>query len=269
MLPKKGAFLSKRTTAINILRLTIESRKVKMPEKQERNALEMASSIGVDPIGLNSNWSALSRIDLNSALNHLGSELREEFGIEAFEWQKIVAQAGSWLIDGLDQKIVSIQEKVVEENTATELRKMFGQPLSLLAMPVFVELEKMELLSKIKLKQEAEELTEFWEQINYRVLYFVQLFLAEQLNKVEEERLAHESALHDSKAEAEGMGLLSGTIQEIEIKFRTKIAELEKNKNSLLDSFENLRKNAVLKVQRAFETTIFSASKMKIASTPV
>ncbi|GEM_PF-7123727 len=240
-----------------------------MPEKQSRNALEMASSIGVDPVGMNQDWTALNKIDLQSALDSLGFELKEEFGLEAFQWQQIITQAGSWLIDGLDQKIASIQEKVVEENTATELRRMFGLPLSLLAMPVFVELEKMELLAKMELKQEAVELTEFWEQINYRVLYYVQLFLAEQLNKIEEERLAHEAALNESKAEAEGIGLLGSTMQGIEIKFKSKIAELDKNKNSLLDSFESLRKNAVLKVQRAFETTIFSAGKMQISATPV
>lgn len=234
-----------------------------------RTALEMAGSIGVDSVGINRNWAALGNIDLRSALDNLGSELREEFGIEAFEWQKIIAQAGSWLIDGLDQKIISVQEKVVEENTATELRKMFGLPLSLLATPVFIELEKMELLAKMEVKQEASELTEVWEQINYRVLYYVQLFLAEQLNKIEEERLAHEAALDESKAEAEGVGLLSSTIQGVEIKFRTKIAELEKNKNTLLKTFEKLRTNTVSTVQRAFETTVFSASKMQVVATPV
>jgi hypothetical protein len=226
-----------------------------MKKKEGRTALQMAGSIGVDASEMGANWASLGMLNFSSILEGLGQEI----GMSDFEWQKILAQAGLWMIDGLDAKIDNLQKMEVEQSTSIKLRRMFGVPLSLLAMPVFVELENMELAAKINLKKESIEASQLWEQINNRLLYVIQLFLAEQINLVEEDRLAHEAALAESKKEAEGVSLLA-TIQGVEEKFKSKLDELNRNKDLLLMAFSKVSRDVVNSVERAFETTIFSAS---------
>jgi hypothetical protein len=230
-----------------------------------RNAIEMAGSIGAEPSQLDLKWLSLQNIDLSSILENAG----EEAGIENRQWQKLLVQAGSWILDGLDQKIFEIQSKVVEQTTAIELRKMFGIPLSLLAVPVFVELEKMELFARIDLQKEAMMTSQIWEQINHRVLYMVQLFLAEQINLVEDEEKAHQGALNESKKEADGVSALAGTMGDVENQFDSKLKELKVKKESLTSVFRRIGGNLVNTVERAFETTVFNASRQSTAVTAI
>ncbi len=231
-----------------------------MAEKENRTALDMARSIGVNESEIGTNWTSLGNINFFSILKNLG----EELGMNEIEWQKILSQAGIWMIGGLDAKIANLQEMMVEQSTAIELRKMFGVPMSLLAMPVFVELEGMELTAKVNLKQEAIETSQLWEQINNRLLYAIQLFLAEQINLVEEDKIAHEVALAESKKEAEEVPALAETIQSIEEKFRLKLNKLNKNKDLLLATFSKVSRSVVDSVERTFETTIFSAASQNL-----
>lgn len=236
-----------------------------MAEKKSQNALEMAGRIGVKASEMGANWASLSNINLSSILENIGQEI----GMTDFEWQKILAQAGLWMIDGLDAKIENLQKMSVEQSTAIELRKMFGVPLSLLATPVFVELERMELDAKIISKQEAVETSQLWEQINNRVLYVIQLFLAEQFSLVEEEKLAHEDALAKSKKEADGVPALAETIQGLEEKFKSKLDELNKKRDLLLMAFSKVSKNVIDSVERVFETTVFSAREQSLKTATI
>lgn len=238
-----------------------EVRKVFMNTK----AIEMAGSIGIELSQINSEWTSLQSIDSSSILENAGKEA----GIEDRQWQKLLSQAGSWVIDGLDKKIFEIQNKVIEQTTAIELRKMFGVPLSLLAMPVFVELAGMELAAKIDLKKEAMMTSQIWEQINNRVLYMVQLFLAEQINLVEDEEKAHQSALSESKKEADGVSGLSETVGAVENQFASKLEKLKDKKESLISVFKKIGGDLVNTVERAFETTVFSASRQSTAVTVI
>lgn len=224
-----------------------------------RKAVEMAASIGSQPKEIDLQWVhlGLQRIDINSQLENMGSELQIENG----EWQKLLSQAGFCLVDLLNQKIENIQVKVVEQATAIELRQLFGVPLSLLAMPVFVELEKMELLARIDLQKEATSISQIWEQINNRVLYMMQLFLAGQIEQVEKEEKAHQAALTSSQKEAKGFEALSGTVNQVENKFSIKLEELKKKKELLFENFKKVGGNIQSLVESSFEKTIFSASK--------
>lgn len=228
-----------------------------------RTALEMASSIGANPSEMGRDWQALGSLNLSNGLESLGRNI----GIAESEWQKIISGASLWLMNGLDARIASMQKKVVEQETAMELRRTFGIPLSLLAMPVFVELEKMELAAKIDLKNEAALASELWEQINNRLLYMIQLFLAEQIEALEKESLAHQGALNESKKEAEGVESLSSTMSSLEEKFKAKMSELSDRKNLLLKAFMKVSDDLSGSVSRAFETTVFSAMSQNTAAT--
>lgn len=270
MLPKRELFCSKIQGAANLLFcfknfILAKLRKVLMAENENRSAVEMAASIGSEPSKVDQNWVALGNINIFSILENLG----EEIGITKTEWQKILSQAGLWMVNGLDNKIVGLQNKVVEQTTAVELRKMFGVPLSLLAMPVFVELEKMELNARTDLKQEAFLTSQIWEQIRNRLLYMVQLFLAEQINLVEEENLAHKAALVESKKQAEGVSGLAETMEDLEEQFRLKMKDLEKKKNLLVGAFIKVKGNIVNSVEQVFETTIFSANSQSLLASSV
>lgn len=233
-----------------------------MEKNSNRKAVEMAIGIGSKPKEAGSQWAYLGsqKINIDSQLQEMGPELQIENG----DWQKFLSQSGSWLIDLLDQKIENIQAKVVEQETAVELRQLFGVPLSLLAMPVFVELEKMELLARIDLKNEAINISQIWEQINNRVLYMVQLFLAGQIEQIEDEEKAHQEALQSSQKEAKGLEALSGTVNQVENKFSTKLEELKKKKELLFTNFKKVGGNIQSLVESSFEKTIFSAGGQSI-----
>lgn len=233
-----------------------------MEKSPNRKAVEMAVSIGTKPQEIGDQWAYLGaqKINVASQLQDMGSEIQIENG----EWQKLLSQAGSWLIDLFDQKIENIQAKVVEQETAIELRELFGMPLSLLAMPVFVELEKMEFLARIDLKKEAIDISQIWEQINNRVLYMVQLFLAGQIEEVENEEKAHLKALESSQKEAKGLDALSATVSQVENKFSTKLEELKNKKELLFENFKKVGGDIQSLVEGSFEKTIFSASKQSM-----
>jgi len=231
-----------------------------MQEKTtQRTAVEMATSIGGNPKELGDSWKMLGMKNLNitEQLKNIGSEIP----IEDSDWQKLLSQTGTWMIGLLDQKIENIQSKVVEQETAIELRQLFGVPLSLLAMPVFVELEKMELLSRIDLKMEAISIEKIWEQINARVLYMVQLFLAEQIETVEKEEEAHLLALKSSQNEAKDLEALSGTMHQVENQFDAKLEELKKKKTLLLTNFKKVSGQIQNSIEGFFEQTVFMSSK--------
>jgi len=227
-----------------------------------RKAVDMAISIGTKPREINNDWAFLGQqnLDITKQLENIDPESQ----IEDKEWQKLLTQSGSWLIELLNQKVENIQTKMVEQETAIELRKLFGMPLSLLAMPVFVELEKMELLAKIDLKTEAINISQVWEQINNRVFYMIQLFLAEQIEQVEIEEKAHQEALQSAQNEAKGLDALSETVHQVENKFIVKLEELKQRKNSLLNKFNEIGGNLQNLIANSFEKTIFSASRQNI-----
>lgn len=229
-----------------------------MPSKEKRTAVEMAGSIGVNPTEVNPEWTTIPSLNSGTILGNINEK---EMGIENRQWQKLLAQAGAWMIDGLDQKILEIQQRVIEQETSIELRKMFGVPLSLLAEPVFMELAGMELDARINLKKEAIAVSQLWEQINNRVLYMVQLFLAEQINAVADEEKAHEAALIASQKEAEGVAGLSETMTTVKSKFDSKLKELKEKKEALISAFQQIGGDLINTVERAFETTVFSASR--------
>jgi len=230
-----------------------------MEKDINRKAVEMAISIGSKPGEVNNDWAFLKseNLSIDKKLENIGSEAQIEDG----EWQKILMQSGSWLIELLNQKVDNIQTKMVEQETAIELRKLFGVPLSLLAMPVFVELEKMELLARMDLKTEAIDISQIWEQINNRVLYMVQLFLAEQIEQIEIEEKAHQEALKSSQNEAKGLEALSETVHQVENKFTAKLEELKQRKNLLLNKFKEIGGNMQDLIVDSFEKTIFIASR--------
>lgn len=235
-------------------------RKALMKENTvQGTAVEMAASIGSDPKQIGENWKLLGmkNLDITEQLAEIGSEIP----VEDSDWQKLLSQAGTWMIDLFDQKIESLQAKVVEQETAIELRKLFGTPLSLLAMPVFMKLEKMELLARMDLKIEAINIEKIWEQISSRVLYMIQLFLAEQISAVEKEEEAHLLALKSAQNEAKGLEALSGTMHQVNSKFDVKLDELRNKKASLLKNFQKISGNIRSSVESSFEQTIFSASR--------
>jgi len=223
--------------------------------KENRSAVEMATSIGSEPSQLDEKWSSLGKINFTNILESLG----EELDFDQSEWQSILALSGVWMLNNLDNQIVDLKNKKVEQNTAVELRKMLGVPLSLLAMPVFIELEKMEVNAKKALKEEAAATAQILEQINNTLLYMVQLVLAEQINLVEEEISVHQAALDASQKEAEGMPALGTTMQHVEGQFKEKMEQLQERKNLLTDTFSKVGDNLKSSIGEVFETTVFSA----------
>ncbi len=237
-----------------------------MPEKRTRTAIEMAASIGSNPAQLDQNWQTIGALNLSLVIKELGQEL----GLSNPELWQMLVQTSAWLMGTLDQKIISIEKKAIEQSTAIELRKNFGAPLSLLAMPVFIELEKIELLSRLDLKNESSVISQLWEQLSNKILYSIQLFLAEQINLLENESLAHQQALSDSKSEAEkANGALGETMQIVEKKFISKITEIERKKQGLLKTFLEIKNRIIDPVRKTFEVTVFQSAQQKLVSAAI
>lgn len=231
-------------------------------ESMSRKAVEMALSVGSAPQEPAGEWQQLA---VNGAMTteQLG-RIGAEIPFLDPNWQNILTQSGPWLLALFEQKIANIQSRVVEQATAIELRLLFGRPASLLAMPVFLELEKMEYLARLDLKTEAASIERIWEQIEKKIFYQLQLFLAEQIEILAKEEKAHAAALLAARSQASGIESLSTSLQKIERQFADKLADLKQQKELLLFSFQKISGQIPGSIKNLFQQTIFSASRQAI-----
>lgn len=256
-----------KAVIISIFKLLLEKlvKGGRMSEKisTQKSAIEMAASIGSNTADQSKEWQQLGNIDLGSILKDIGQEL----GISWSEWCKILTNTGSWIIDSIDGRLFALQQKKVEQETSIELRESFGLPKVDLALPVFAQLAGIEARARAALKSEANAVTGQIERIKNEILNNFALFIASEINKLEEEEEMHSKALELSKTETDGVLVLENVASISETRLQSHLEKLKSKKNGLAETFRELMEKINQKINSKFEVTVFSANRQSLEIT--
>lgn len=232
---------------------------------QGDKAVEMAGRIGSDVIQASSEWQNLERLDLASFLQSIG----EELGFAWTEWKVFLVQSGSWIISSLENKFLSLESMVVEQNTSVGLREDFGVPASNLALGVFARLANMEAQARKILQMEAQSATSLLENLKVEVMNHFALFVADKLNQLDEEGESVLATLNSAEEETKGQEVLNGVRELTGSRLNSNLDEIEKRRRDLIALFEKVGRKFTDTVRVNFETTIFSASRQSTAITAI
>lgn len=233
----------------------------------KRRPTEMAKSIGSQPSELRKSWQALRG-------QGLGPEsVVQDFGsmgsVGNFESLQSMIQLEPALATGLNQLLGQLIGNVIEQTTASELISAFGVPESLLAMPVFLELQVMEVESQRAVCQSAEIVRYQWQKMVNQIIAQLKLFLAERINSLEQKRQAHQHAWRDSLMAAGNTQELNGTMATLDSRFMSEISQIDQQIKQLRQTLGNIEQ----KVQKYESTwlapTVLRASEQRVGPTIV
>jgi len=227
----------------------------------------MAKSIGGQPSELRKSWLALSQQGLTpeSVVQNLGS--MESAG--NFESLQSLIQLEPALATGLNQLLGQLIGNVIEQTTASELINAFGVPESLLAMPVFLELQVMEVESQRAVRQSAEIVRYQWQKMVDQIISQLKLFLAERIYSLEQKKQAHQQAWSDSRATAGTTHELNGTMATLDSRFMSEISQLDQQIKQLSQSLSGIEQKLQKYESTWLVPTVLRASEQRVGPTIV
>lgn len=232
-------------------------------EKGAKAPSEMAISIGDKPEILGREWTA------PSFFMQLGIDLMgREFGLESKVWQEMLARFAFYITNNLETLMDSLETSMVEQLTAKKLREKFGEPLSDLALPVYALLAKMEVEAQTQAKMNAIQVEFFWNNMKSNVIHMMGLFLAAEINKVEQNEQAHKAALANAEQETVDPALKTVKTR-IQDRFKNSLENLKSQKSALSGVLEAMANKIVAPIQRSFSVTVFETARQQVSPTPV
>ena len=232
-----------------------------------RKAVEMAKSVGSNPQTLSREWSDLSSLNFGGWISELGEQLGFNWG----EWSQMLVKAGISIEKTIELQLQKLQNSKVEQETAIQLRKDFGQPQAPVPkiLEVFTELAMMEAAARENLQIQANAVERWWQAFQRKITEMLALSLAVELNKLEQEEDEYSKALASSKRMTGDKNNLKDSFQYVEKSVDIKLKEITTKKNELLESLRRLGYGILQNVERRFETTVFQASRQSLALTAV
>lgn len=232
-----------------------------------RDAVTMAKSIGSEPQALSRDWAMLGNLDFNAWIVDLG----ERLGFNWQEWSQMLVQAGISLEKTIELQLQKLQGLQVEQATAIQLRKDFGQPQAPLPqiLEVFTELAMMEATARENLQAQASVVEQWWQTFQQKITDMLALSLAVELEKLEDQEKEYAAALTNAQELGGEKSNLGDSLVYVEKAVRTKATEISSQKHELLESLRRLGYGIMQNVERAFETTVFQASRQSLALTAV
>jgi hypothetical protein len=173
----------------------------------------------------------------------------------------ILVRTGGNLLESLPATLAGLLPRLKEKLAASELLKRFRKPESLLAVPVFMELSRMDVEAYMELQKSQGEIKSAVDRLKEQVAGALQLFIAEQVNLVEGQLKQHEVAFESSaKISSETAGGLHKQLGEFEPKFADKKQKLNETRRALYglwgkvkDSFEMLTQQSESPVMNKVE----------------
>lgn len=228
--------------------------------QKQQTAIEMAVSIGDEAVELDAFWANVNDFNFPDLLRDLGSNL----GLTGGEWNSFLANAGFGLLGFFETQLNTAKLAWQEQATAERNRAKFGMPEIELALPIYAKLAAMEARAREALQHHAEQAEVIWDEINQQLVYAVELFLASRINVLEDDALAHEAALKQSKeytAEEEG---LENVDMQVETKMDAKQLTITEEVEKLVQAFKLFR-NKVAEKGMKLQGTIFEASGQSLA----
>jgi hypothetical protein len=232
-----------------------------------RTAVEMAKSVGENSQTLPREWSGLSNLDFGGWISKLGEQLGFSWG----EWSQMLVKAGISMEKTIELQLQKLQNSKVEQETAIQLRKDFGQPQAPLPqiLEVFTELAMMEAAARENLQVQANAVEQWWQAFQRKITEILALSLAVELDRLEQEEDDYSKALVSSKQMTAGKNSLHDSLQYVEQSVKERIKEIATKKNELLESLKRLGYGILQNVESRFETTVFQASRQSLVLTVV
>jgi hypothetical protein len=232
-----------------------------------RKAVEMAKSIGNNPEALSREWSELGNLDFSGWISALGEKLGFSWG----EWSQVLVKAGISIEKTIELQLQKLRASQIEQDTAIQLRKDFGQPQAPLPqiLEVFTELAMMEATARENLQVQAGVVERWWQTFQRKVTEVLALSLAVELDKLEQEEDEYTKALANSKQVGGDKDSLKDSLQYVEQSVKKKGQEIAMKKNEILESLKKLGYGILQDVERRFETTVFQASRQSLVLTVV
>ena len=142
-----------------------------------------------------------------------------------------ISLTGETMINTLQNEIGQLLEKKEEQIASLFLRKQFGPPGDPLVSAVFAELAQREVLAKKDSRESAIETDQSIKRFEQLILRQIQLLIANQLNKIEEEKKEYQQAQQQYVDIQKETPEITEQMQGYQEKFVKKFKDLEKKKN--------------------------------------
>ncbi len=186
-------------------------------------------------------WQELIGFGANELLGTVISEARALGSDIENGLTQLLVQSGTYLNSTLPETLTQIVPLLKEKLAAVELRKRFGEPESLLAVPVYMELAQMDVEAHLMLQESAGQIENVITQFTEQVSQSMQLFIAERINNVESELTMHDQALTTStQISSETTGGLDDEMEMYKPKFDQKKQQLLTSRQSLMGLWEKV-----------------------------
>ena len=141
-----------------------------------------------------------------------------------------ISLTGETMMATLQTEIAQLLDKNKEQIASLFLRKQFGPPGDPLVSAVFAELAQREVLAKKDSRESAIEVNQLTERFEQVILRQIQLLIANQLNKIEEEKKQYQQAEQANIDIQKETPEITETMQDYQEKFDQKFKSLEKKK---------------------------------------
>ncbi len=142
-----------------------------------------------------------------------------------------ISLTGETMISTLQTEIAQLLEKKEEQIASLYLREQFGPPGDPLVSAVFAELAQREVLAKKDSRESAIKTDQLAKRFEQFILRQIQLLIANELNKIEEEKQQYQQAEQANIDIQKETPEITAAMQDYGEMFSQKFKSLEKKKN--------------------------------------
>lgn len=153
---------------------------------------------------------------------------------------KILAYSGESLINLIQNEIDHLTKEAEEQLASLFLREKFGKPGDPLVSAVFAQLAQREVLAKKASKNTAIEIAKLTEKFEQSILAHLKVFIANQINKIEEENKEYVVVEKDGEEISKQTPEITEQMQGYRSKFAKKFKKLEEQKKSLINLYKKI-----------------------------
>lgn len=141
-----------------------------------------------------------------------------------------ICLTGETMINTLQTEIAQLLAKKEEQIASLFLRQKFGEPGDPLVSAVFAELAQREVVAKKDSRESAIEVNQLTKRFEQLILQQIKLLIANQLNKIEEEKKQYQQAEQENIEIQKVTPEIMETMQGYQTKFTEKFKDLENKK---------------------------------------
>lgn len=151
-----------------------------------------------------------------------------------------ICLTGETMISAIQNEIAQLLDKNKEQIASLFLREQFGPPGDPLVSAVFAELAQREVLARKDSRESAIEVNQLTERFEQLILRQIQLLIANELNKIEEEKKEYQQAQQQYIDIQKETPEITEQMQGYQEKFAKKFKDLEKKKKFWMQVYQEV-----------------------------